>query len=401
MFTLVLIISLLAAVVACTCECGYTVNSTSSPACSLFTEAFETDFLHLRDLANESTVSDDPKKATGWVPQAYNTTPSDARGEYGKSMMLSNLVTNPVPNMSTWGGQGSDPGLQLWVRQELVPLSGTTSEMVSGAEIASTRDDMLYGSFRVGAKFSSVNGTCGAFFFYRNDSSEIDFEYLSRLAPAPGSGNNTSPMNIVVQSPESVNQGFNAAGTPGFELVPMAFLAAEGYHEYRFDWLPDRIDFYIDGSIVWTRDSFVPDGPGRLIMNHWSNGNQGWSGGPPAEDAVMTVSYVKAYFNTTNTTRTAQWSGACANNWENKTCELPDQTMSIDPTGPIGNQTGHTLFFSQQPGGEVNQTVYPGATVAVSEASRPSKHPLNWNKVMGYTLLASFSCFFFGATIAS
>lgn len=398
MITLVLIISLLAALGACTCECGYTVNSTSSPAYSLFTEAFETDFLHLYDLANESTVAENPKKATGWVPQAYNTTPSDARGEYGKAAMISNLVTNPLPNMTTWGAQGSDPGLQLWVRQELVPLAGTTSQMVSIAEVASTRNDMLYGSFRVGAKFTSVNGTCGAFFFYRNDSSEIDFEYLSRLAPAPGSANNTSPMNLVVQSAQSVNQGFNAAGTPGFEVVPMAFLAAEGYHEYRFDWLQDRIDFYIDGSIVWTGTSSVPDGAGRLIMNHWSNGNQDWSGGPPAQNAVMTVSYVKAYFNTTNTTRTAQWSNACAEDWSNKTCELPDQTMSIDPTGPMGNVTGKTLFFSQQAGGEVNQTVYPGAMPAVSEAS---SRRVNWNKIVGYTLLTSFTCFLVGATIAS
>jgi len=391
MITIVLIISLLAALAACACECGYTVNSTSSPAYSLFTEAFETDFLHLYNLANQSAVSENPNKATGWTPQAYNITPSDARGPYGKAAMLSNLLTNPFPNKTTWGGleQGSDPGLQLWVRQALVPLSGT-SQMVSSAEVASTRDDMLYGSFRVGAKFSSVNGTCGAFFFYRNDSSEIDYEYLSRLAPAAGSGNNSSPMNMVVQSPQSVSQGFNAAGTPGFDVVGMPFLAAEGYHEYRFDWLPERIDFYVDGSMVWTGNSFVPDGPGRLIMNHWSNGDPNWSGGPPAEDAVMTVSYVKAYFNTTNTTRTTQWSGACANTWEGRTCELPDQKTSIDPTGPSGNITGNTLFFDQQAGGEVNQTVYPGATAATSEAS--NHFPFDLKKILGYMLLSGFAC---------
>jgi len=38
--------------VACTCKCGCAGDSTSSPAYSLFTKAFETDFLHLYDLTN-------------------------------------------------------------------------------------------------------------------------------------------------------------------------------------------------------------------------------------------------------------------------------------------------------------------------------------------------------------
>lgn len=41
----------------------------------------------------------------------------------------------------------------------------------------------------------------------------------------------------------------------------------------------------------------MPSAGGHLILQHWSNGNQWWSGGPPTEDATVTVSYVKAYFN--------------------------------------------------------------------------------------------------------
>jgi len=37
--------------------------------------------------------------------------------------------------------------------------------------------------------------------------------------------------------------------------------------------------------------------PGHTVMNHWSNGNTGWSGGPPTEDAVASIMYVKMYFN--------------------------------------------------------------------------------------------------------
>ena len=105
----------------------------------------------------------------------------------------------------------------------------------------------------------------------------------------------------------------------------------------------------------------IPSGPGRLILNHWSNGDPNWSGGPPQTDAVMTVSYVKAYFNSSNETRNAEWTRACGDTRMDRTCILPDQTGSIDPTGQDGNVTGKTEFFSLQ-GQAVNQTVYLGAT---------------------------------------
>ena len=35
----------------------------------------------------------------------------------------------------------------------------------------------------------------------------------------------------------------------------------------------------------------VLDSPERLILQHWSNGNELWSGGPPAENAVLVVEY--------------------------------------------------------------------------------------------------------------
>lgn len=42
------------------------------------------------------------------------------------------------------------------------------------------RNDFLYGTYRARMKTSNVSGTVAAFFYYRNDSSEIDMESLSR-----------------------------------------------------------------------------------------------------------------------------------------------------------------------------------------------------------------------------
>lgn len=42
------------------------------------------------------------------------------------------------------------------------------------------RNDFLYGTYRARLKTSNIAGTVAAFFFYRNDTCEIDIETLSR-----------------------------------------------------------------------------------------------------------------------------------------------------------------------------------------------------------------------------
>ena len=44
----------------------------------------------------------------------------------------------------------------------------------------------------------------------------------------------------------------------------------------------------------------VPSIPSALIANVWSNGDPGWTKGPPTADATATVHYIKAYFNSTS-----------------------------------------------------------------------------------------------------
>lgn len=135
------------------------MNEASSGDSALFTELFETDFLNA-----PGNVTWDSQPGVLWQAQEYNTTPEAARGPYGKAAQLGNVV------LST--------GLQLWVRSQ--PLDGDGGRLVPIAEVATARSDILYGSFRVGMKTTATNGTCAAFFFYHNDSEEIDMEVLSR-----------------------------------------------------------------------------------------------------------------------------------------------------------------------------------------------------------------------------
>lgn len=295
-----------------TCPCGYTVNGT------LFTQALETDFLHVQDLARDTNHA--------WIPQAYNVTRDAANGPYGKASQVENIIPNPIKDANSWSGPGtvaSDPGLQVWARSTLL----IDDTLVPMAELVSARTDMLYGSFRIGLKTTTIPGTCGAFFFYFDDSNEIDMEFLS-------SQNSNQTINLVMQSPESERRGY-AAG-PDFQTRSLLFAPQEDHNEYRFDWLPDRVDFFANSVLLATMRDHIPATAGKLHISHWSDGNPGWSRGPPERDAVLTVSYVKAYFNGSSS---GGGQGYCE-----ERCVVPDQKVA--PSLVEGD--GETAFFTPQ-----------------------------------------------------
>ena len=262
----------------CRLPCPYYILNASSSSDlygqARFTNILETDFT----LPN-SSLTWDSSSGADWQAQTYDVTPSAARGPYGKAAELSDVVLT---------GQAD---LQLWVRSQSV------LDMIPIAEVVTARNDIMYGSFRISMKTTAVNGTTAAFFFYHNDRQEIDMEFLSRQQQA-----NRHPLNLVLQSPASVTAGDDAAGTPSFVPYSLSFDPTADFHEYRFDWLPGKVDTYADGSWLhsfYGNDSSqaVPDSPGAIHLIHWSNGDPGWSGGPPEQDAVMEVQWVRAWFN--------------------------------------------------------------------------------------------------------
>jgi hypothetical protein len=113
------------------CSCGYTVGD------SLYTELEETDFTTVQNLLGP---------AAGWELQEYTLPANDSLAQpYARQMTRDNIMY-------------SNEGLQLVV---MPAVNG----VVSGAEIATPRSDIHYGSFRAAMRTSSVSGTCGAFFW--------------------------------------------------------------------------------------------------------------------------------------------------------------------------------------------------------------------------------------------
>lgn len=192
---------------------------------------------------------------------------------------------------------------------------------------------------------TDIPGTCGAFFFYLNDTEEIDVEILSSEQSQQPNPKEAWPIHLISRS--------DPKGSSGQLIYNITASApTENYNEYRFDWFPDRIDFFLNGALIWSTTENIPQAAGRLHISHWSNGNPYWSGGPPGEDAVMRVAYVKGYFNSSDSARNEEYvHGGCADDLEFRgetVCEVPDQTEVPNPFGVDGNETGRTVFLSQR-----------------------------------------------------
>jgi hypothetical protein len=300
------------------CACGYSINTTIHPHFEVFTDYFETDFFHV------DIFSKDRRNVLQWNREDYNTSAQKSRGAYGTTKQQKNARLNVDPfdedgELMHAGG----PGMQLIVRHEL------QDNRVPTAEIAHSNKDVLYGSFRAAIKFSGTNGTCGAFFWYRNDTQEIDVEFLSKRPDT---------MNFVVHSPDSDLPSRSIKGSGDGGVLQRSHSSTtwqsiqqypEGFHEYRFDWMPDRVEFFVDGYPAWATTDNIPNSPGHLALSHWSNGNPGWSGGPPMEDAVMTVGYVKAYFNTTASHNKPM--AKCGDFHAEAVCNVPHQVTRPEP----------------------------------------------------------------------
>jgi hypothetical protein len=158
-------------------------------------------------------------------------------------------------------------------------------------------------------------------------------EFLSKQYDAGG------VINLVNQSPESQAAGFNAAYTPGYNIQHLPFRPDADFHEYRFDWIPGSISYYVDDVLlrVFTHD--IPNSPGHMVLNHWSNGDAGWSAGPPVTDTAITIRYTHLYFNSSEPRELMRFNSACPEFDTAKVCKIHDDIAVplMPPVSTTGN----------------------------------------------------------------
>ncbi|KAI9494444.1 concanavalin A-like lectin/glucanase domain-containing protein [Zychaea mexicana] len=181
-----------------------------------------------------------------------------------------------------------DGGVHLTVRKQ-------DSGNYTSASFGTKRQDILYGTFRANMKTSSEPGTVAAFFFFRNNTCEIDMESLSRIQ-------NPWKTYFSVQ-PQVYNPDGSASNVTNDKHV-LLFDPTSAFHEYRFDWTPEAVTYFLDGQEANQFNQNIPDAPGRVIVNHWTDGNPNYSGAPPTQDATLQLANFTIFFNSSEASDT-------------------------------------------------------------------------------------------------
>jgi len=155
------------------------------------------------------------------------------------------------------------------------------------AEITSKRGDFLYGSYRASIKTTATPGAVIGWFLYAQGSGEN--------AGAPG---DTDLHEIDVEIlTNAIDQIYFTLHHVEYEvdniIVPLAFDPSAAFHEYRWDWAPGIVDYYIDSVHIATLATGVPDAPMNIMINHWSGNIEFWGGPAPAIDVHMYVDYME------------------------------------------------------------------------------------------------------------
>lgn len=121
----------------------------------------------------------------------------------------------------------------------------------NGAEIHS---DELYGhgAYEARIKVPAAPSSITGFFLYHPPDrvSEVDIEIFN-------------------DSSRRVMFTYYSGGTEVSETARLPFDPTRDFHDYRFDYGPDRLDFYVDGRLMQTFHGDMPAAPMRLYVNAW------------------------------------------------------------------------------------------------------------------------------------
>lgn len=240
------------------CDCGF-IDS-SDPTKGVFTSFLAVNFSSIK-----SNQFNDL-----FIPATYEI----ARGD-----------SPDTRNFSADRVQLSEAGLDLTV----VPF--LDSKLVSCGQVFSRAATFFYGSYHAQFRVGHLPGTVAAFFNYKNDSSEVDIEYLSA---DPTLLYSVKPQ-IYLDSGDPSNSTYQKE-TLNDTSVPFD----QDFHEWSFVWLPDIVYFGLDANYSRFLTTNVPQAPGRLALSHWSDGNPNYSGGPPTQSSTATISSLWAVYNDTN-----------------------------------------------------------------------------------------------------
>jgi len=125
----------------------------------------------------------------------------------------------------------------------------------TGGELKS-KQLFTYGKYRASMKLDATPGSFLTFFNY--------------IWAGGNGGEKHNEVDI-----EVINDGKTALlttwydGKRNYKAYTLPFDAAAAYHVYGYDWYKDHVDFFIDGKLIWTSTSIIPNQPTYLYFNSW------------------------------------------------------------------------------------------------------------------------------------
>ncbi len=149
------------------------------------------------------------------------------------------------------------------------------------SEITYTSKKFLYGSFRASIKTTGLSGGVVGWFVYKDG--------------VPGDGNlHEVDMEILTEDITQIQYTLHHdAYSVDHYIDPLSFDPSQDFHEYRFDWYPDSVSYYIDGVHRRTLIDSIPNDSCAIMFNYWSNNNQYWGGDMPDTTTHMWVDYMR------------------------------------------------------------------------------------------------------------
>ncbi|GAA5836088.1 hypothetical protein JCM11251_007366 [Rhodosporidiobolus azoricus] len=222
----------------------------------------------------------------------YNGSPTDsaeaAKWLNSKGLWVSDwpIDSTPLPHTYLVDNVNIENG-SLVLKVPAVAADGE----VTGAEVATIDDQILYGTFTTWAKASPVPGVCHGFFTYTDENHEIDIELLTSYY---SKGYRYS----VKKGLQLTNQPLEPGTGSTNSVWEYTFDPTDAYHEYTIGWSASASKFYVDGNLVETFTTNVPRVAAQFIWNSWSSGDPNWSAGPPKKDAYLSIRRVHLEYST-------------------------------------------------------------------------------------------------------
>ena len=149
------------------------------------------------------------------------------------------------------------------------------AETLAGGEFSSTLQ-FKYGTYRASMLLPHVPGAITGFFLYQGPSGandEIDIEIYN-------DGNWQIEFTTWLHGIET-----------NTVTKPLKFDPSAGYHEYRIDFYPQEVSFFVDGRLLQRYTSGLPTEAMKLLVNTWF---PDWLPGvPPSTDKYTYVDWIQ------------------------------------------------------------------------------------------------------------